>query len=288
MTAGVVGRVALAAVLACVGVLGTACSAATAPTTTGHPSPRSAAAPRVTPPPVHGRFDYQIGGAYTPGRAVRIVDRDRTEPPAAGTYGICYVNGFQTQDDEAGFWTKEHPDLLVDGADGRPVRDPEWPEYVLDTSTPAKRTALLAIVGPWIDGCARAGYRGLEIDNLDSYLRSEKRLALEDDVAFATALVDRAHRDGLAAGQKNTPDLAETGRRTVGFDFAVAEECQRYDECDGYTKAYGDHVIEIEYTDSSRSTFRAACAARGGRISVVLRDRDVVPPSDPAYRSEWC
>ncbi|GAA2748547.1 endo alpha-1,4 polygalactosaminidase [Amnibacterium kyonggiense] len=272
---------AVAALLVCSGLGVSGCTSGAAPAVPD-------AAPSIMTPPVQGRFDYQLGGAYPPASTVRIVDRDRTASPAAGTYTICYVNGFQTQESEADLWTERHPDLLVEDSAGEFVKDPDWPEYVLDISTPAKRSALLRIVGPWIDGCAAAGFRGLEIDNLDSYTRSAGRLTLHDAVEFATALVARAHARGLAVGQKNTAELAATGRKRIGFDFAVTEECQRYAECSAYTRVYGDHVIEIEYTDYSRSVFRAACAARGGRISVILRDRDVVTPASRAYRSETC
>lgn len=40
---------------------------------------------------------------------------------------------------------------------------------------------------------------------------------------------------------------------------------------------YGDPVIEIEYIDTPLSAYTAACAAGGNRISIILRDRDVVP-----------
>lgn len=269
---------AAAAFLACTALLTSACTTISA----------SAGAPAVTLPPVNGRFDYQLGGAYTPQASVRIVDRDRTASPATGKYNICYVNGFQTQDSDANFWTKQHSDLLVKNSSGKPIKDPDWPEYILDTSTAAKRAALLGIVGPWIDGCAAAGYRGLEIDNLDSYTRSAKKLSLQNNIDFATALVARAHAKGLAVGQKNTAELAATGKQKIGFDFAVTEECQRYNECSSYTDVYRDHVIEIEYTDYSRSKYTAACAAQGKRISVILRDRDVVTPSNKAYRYEAC
>lgn len=280
-TRNLLGTAAATAMLACTALVTSACTATAAPA-------HAAAAPSVTLPPVNGQFDYQLGGAYTPQASVQIVDRDRTAAPAAGKYNICYVNGFQTQDSEAEFWTKQHADLLVKDASGKPVRDPDWPEYVLDTSTTAKRDALLGIVGPWIDRCASAGYQGVEIDNLDSYTRSAKKLTLQNNTDFAAALVARAHSKGLAVGQKNTAELAATGRQRIGFDFAVTEECQRYNECSSYTDVYGDHVIEIEYTDYTRAKYTAACAAQGKRISVILRDRDVVTPGNKAYRYEAC
>jgi hypothetical protein len=237
-----------------------------------------------TSPPAHGVFDYQIGAAYPPADSVQIVDRDRGAAAVAGRYNICYLNAFQTQPDEHATWP---PDLVV-LIDGRPVEDPDWPgEWLLDTSTAADRDRIAAIVGGWIDGCARAGYQAIEPDNLDSWTRSHGRLTQADNESFARLLIARAHADGLAIGQKNTPQLGTAGR-ALGFDFAIAEECQVFDECSAYFAAYGAEVIEIEYTDNGRSAFAAACAAQGRDISVILRDRDVVAPSDPAYAYRTC
>lgn len=241
------------------------------------------------PPPVDGRFDYQIGGAYTPDPSVAIVDRDRSEEPVAGTYGVCYVNAFQTQPAEASSWTGSHPDLLLRDGDGRLVEDPDWPgEFFLDISTPAKRAGVAAIVGGWIDGCASAGFDAVEPDNLDTWTRSGGELTEADAVAYATLLAARAHADGLAIAQKNAGSLGSIGRDSVGFDFAIAEECQNHSECEDYTDVYGDDVIEVEYTDNPRTAYTTACAAQGRRISVLLRDRDVVPSGDDAYHDETC
>ena len=62
--------------------------------------------------PSTGRVDYQLGGAYTPPADVSVVARDSTDPPLAGVYSICYLNGFQSQPQQAQFWLDEHPDLL--------------------------------------------------------------------------------------------------------------------------------------------------------------------------------
>lgn len=58
-------------------------------------------------PPVHGKTDYQIGGAYTPASDVAIVHRDRSDPAVPGLYNICYINAFQSQPDEAAWWKSE-------------------------------------------------------------------------------------------------------------------------------------------------------------------------------------
>ncbi|WP_460606469.1 endo alpha-1,4 polygalactosaminidase [Jatrophihabitans fulvus] len=247
------------------------------------------ARPGWRPPPAAGVFDYQIGGPYAPVRAVRIVDRDRSAKPAPGRYSICYVNAFQTQPDENGFWRAKHPTLLL-RVGGKLVQDPGWPgEYILDTSTPAKRAALLRVVGPWIDGCARKGFAAVEPDNLDSWTRRGVRGAItrSDNLWFAYALAHRAHVRGLAIAQKNTVEESSWLRRH-GFDFAVAEECEVYRECGRYARYYGARVLEVEYTDNGRTAFRRACSERHGRASIILRDRDVVARGKAAYRYAYC
>lgn len=224
-------------------------------------------------------FDYQIGGAYDPPAGTRYLARDRGAKPVKGLFNICYVNAFQAQPEEVGWWRRTHPDLLL-SRDGDLVVDEFWDEPLLDISTPTKRAALLGVVGAWMDGCARAGFQAVEPDNLDSFTRSDGLLTVDDADAFAGMLAERAHDLGLQIGQKNTVELV--GR--VRFDFAVVEECQEYDECGVYTRAY-KRVLEIEYT---RKSFEQACAARRRQVSLVLRDREVHAEGEPGYVFERC
>jgi hypothetical protein len=221
--------------------------------------------------------DYQLGGAATPAGNVGIVVRDRTEAPADGLYNVCYVNAFQTQPGERRLWRK-HPGLVLRDDRGRPVVDEAWGEALLDVRTPAKRRALARIVDGWVEGCAAAGYQAVEYDNLDSFTRSDGLVRRTQTLAYARALTRVAHRHGLAAGQKNLADLDGT---RVGFDFAVSEECGRYDECDRYVAHYGTQVLMVEYR---RADFDATCAAYGATHAVVLRDRDLTPDGVHA----WC
>lgn len=252
----------------------------------------------VTVPPANGKFDYQLGGAYTPKADVAIVDRDRTDAPATGKYNICYINGFQTQPGETAWWKKNHPDLLVK-KNGKYLEDPNWPgELLFDTSTAAKRTALMQVVGPWIDGCAAAGFNAVEPDNLDSWTRSSGLLKRANNVAFATLIAARAHQANLAVAQKNAPELSLQGYTKIGFDFAIAEECQVWSECEDYTDVYGKQVYEIEYNDVTEdaggnpvdpiSFYNAACKARGQNISVIYRDRAVTTDTGAGYVYKSC
>lgn len=229
--------------------------------------------------------DYQLGGAYDPADGVGVVGRDRSDEPAEGVYSICYVNGFQTQPGEFDVWPE---DLLLQGDDG-PVFDPDWPdEALLDTSTSAQRDRIAAIVGPWIEGCADAGFQAVEFDNLDTYSRSDDALSLDDNLALATELVGIAHDAGLAAGQKNAAEDAVALHERAGFDFAVVEECAVYSECGAYTDVYGDHVIDIEYTDELPRPFDEVCADPETPRSVVLRDRQLLTAHTDGHVFETC
>jgi hypothetical protein len=247
----------------------------------------SRSAPRELPTATG--FDYQLGGSYEPPGGVTIVTRDSTAKPAAGLYNICYINGFQTQSQDKGFWLTKHPSLVLRSANGTPVADPGWPdEMLLDVSTAAKRARIAAVMAATIDRCSAKGFEAVEFDNLDSYSRSHHAFGLGADLALAVLLVARAHSDGLAAGQKNTPELGSRGRDEGHFDFAVAEECYRYDECAAYTRVYGARVLDVEYTDDLRGTFPHDCASRSRPTMTILRDRNLVPRGAKGYVYARC
>jgi hypothetical protein len=154
---------------------------------------------------------------------------------------------------------------------------------LIDVGTAEKRTAVAAIVGEWIAGCAEAGFDAVEIDNLDSFSRSGGRLEEADAVAAMRLFADASHAAGLAAAQKNSAELV--GRKAdMGTDFVVAEECNTWDECDVYTAAYGDHVIVVEYV---RGDFEKGCRDFPN-LSIVLRDLNLVTPGSDAYVYEGC
>ena len=247
--------------------------------------PAAAKAATWAPPPANAAFDYQIGGPYTPPAGVTVVSRDHTASPAAGLYNVCYVNAFQAQTEDASWWKTNHPDLLLHDAKGNLVIDKDWNEILLDYSTATKRAGLTTIVGGWIDQCAGQGFKGVEPDNLDSYTRSKGLLTESEAVAYAASLSSYAHGKGLAIAQKNDADLSTANARKAGFDFAVAEECADYDECQNYTATYGNHVIVIEY---SQSKFTKACNSYGSTLSIVLRDVDVTTPGSGSYVFKTC
>ena len=220
-------------------------------------------------PPTGTDVDYQLGGNAPLPDHVGIVVRDRNARPSGRAYSVCYVNGFQTQPDEKKFW-KKHLGLVLHKG-GRIVVDENWGEWVLDIRTAAKRERLARIVGRWVQGCADDGYEAVEFDNLDSFLRSRGLISTKQTKLYAGLLVSAAHDAGLAAAQKNRAAWDGT---TVGFDFAIAEECGRWRECGSYVDHYGDGVLVVEYR---RKDFRYTCRHWGDQLPVVLRDLDLSP-----------
>lgn len=254
------------------------------------------AAADIVLPPTSGVFDYQLGGAYDEldlgdgPVGIDVVVRDSTAEPLAGAYSVCYVNGFQTQPDDADLWS-QHEDLLLHDADGELVIDPEWPdEFVLDPGTSGQRDGIVDVIGPVIDGCAAGGFDAVEIDNLDTWTRFDE-IDAEGAHALAAAYVARAHDAGMAIAQKNAAEITEFAHDDLGFDFAVTEECGVWQECASYTDVYGDHVLQIEYPgalEDEGMTFDQVCELPDRAPLTILRDLDLVAAGDDDYAYRAC
>lgn len=248
------------------------------------PCPQASAAP-VSLPPTTGGFDYQLGGSSdTEGLAVVV--RDSSAAPLPRAYNICYINGFQTQPGTD--WVTRHPAALLRDGSGAPVVDAEWPdEYILDPSTAEQRTVILEVLTPTLSRCADNGFDAVEIDNLDTFTRYpgiDRSGALELARSFAAL----AHARGMAIGQKNAAEITGIGRGELGFDFAVAEECAAYDECDAYLGTYGSHVLQIEYADNLPAPFADVCAPGERAPQTILRDRDLTAAGAAGHVYEQC
>ena len=243
----------------------------------------SADALNVMLPPVNAKYDYQRGGPYAPPAGVTVVTRDYKAAKAEGMFNICYVNGFQIERSDEMFWVTSHPDLILRDGNGTPIRDPKTTEILLDTGLAEKRTAIASIVGDSIAQCANIGYPAIQIDNIDSYTRSQGLLTEQQAVYTMKMLSDHAHAMGRAIGQQNGADIVAR-RAELGTDFAVAEECNRNGNCAKYTAGYGDHVIVIEYRQQD---FTAGCTAYPN-LSIVLRDANLVTAGASGYLYDGC
>ncbi|MFE5293881.1 endo alpha-1,4 polygalactosaminidase [Isoptericola sp. NPDC056618] len=265
---------------------GPASSAASSATAPGTP-------PEVSLPPTSGTFDYQLGRAYDEvagATSIDVVVRDATADPLPGAYSVCYVNGFQTQPDQADLWA-DREELLLHDADGDLVVDPDWPdEHVLDPSTADQRAGILEVLGPVVTGCAEDGFDAVELDNLDTWTRFDQ-IDEAGAYALARAYVDLAHGAGLAVAQKNAAEITRVAHDELGFDLAVTEECAAWDECAAYTDVYGDRVLQVEYPDAlddAGLTFEDVCARDDRAPLTILRDRDLVAADEGGYVYDAC
>lgn len=90
-------------------------------------------------PPTSGVFDYQLGGSADhveqddESTQLDVVVHDAREEPLEGAYSICYVNGFQTQPEDAEFW-HDHTDLLLWDGD-EPATGPGWRQRSSDQAS---------------------------------------------------------------------------------------------------------------------------------------------------------
>lgn len=157
---------------------------------------------------------------------------------ARGIRVVCYIS--------AGSYERWRPDARRFPAAvlGRPLAG--WPgERWLDVR---RLDVLGPIVRARLDLCKAKGFDAVEFDNVDGYSnRTGFPLAAADQLRYDRWLAGEAHRRGLSAALKN--DLAQARALEPSFDWALAEECFRYEECGllaPFTAA-GKAVFDVEY-----------------------------------------
>ena len=74
----------------------------------------------------------------------------------------------------------------------------------------------------------------------------------------------------------------------IGRDPHRIEDAWQYLYRGAYTDFYGEHVLQIEYTDNLPDGFDVVCADPDRAPLTILRDRDLVGPDDAAYAYEQC
>ncbi|WP_328990168.1 endo alpha-1,4 polygalactosaminidase [Kribbella sp. NBC_01245] len=228
-------------------------------TPTPSPSPSSSTSRPSTPTPRRSPASYQRWSPR-PGTAwqwqldgtldlsidvpVYDVDGERTtkaqvdELHRRGRRAICYVN--------VGAYENFRPDkarfpaqVLGKTMDGWP--DERW----LDI----RRWDLLApIMAARFGACRAKGFDAIEPDNVDAYSNeSGFPLTASDQLRYNRRIAMLAHRIGLSVGLKN--DLEQVRALQPSFDFAVNEECMKYDECALLTpfRQAGKAVLHVEY-----------------------------------------
>ena len=107
---------------------------------------------------------------------------------------------------------------------------------------------LLPLMEKRVANCKAKGFDAVEPDNVDGYSNATGfPLTAADQIAYNKGLADLAHKYGLGIALKNDPD--QVTALEPFFDFSVAEECAKYNECDGYAPftTAGKAVLHVEY-----------------------------------------
>jgi hypothetical protein len=114
-----------------------------------------------------------------------------------------------------------------------------------------------------MDMAKSKGCDGLEPDNVDGYAnKSGFPLTSADQINYNTFLADQAHARGMIVALKNATDLVSS--LVSKFDFAVVEECFRYNECSMYSPFIQQNkaVLNAEYTSYSSSICTEAASLK--------------------------
>ncbi|MEU6351450.1 endo alpha-1,4 polygalactosaminidase [Streptomyces sp. NPDC047072] len=190
-------------------------------------------------------WQWQLDGKLDTSVDVAVYDIDGVENSKAtvdrlhrdGRKVVCYIN--------VGAWEDFRPDK---GAFPRSVLGDSngWEgERWLDIR---RRNVLRPIMAERMDMCRAKGFDAVEPDLVDGYANDTGfPLSAADQLAYNRMIADLAHDRGLAVGLKN--DLDQIPQLLRHFDFAVNEECAKYDECEAlspFVKA-GKAVFHVEY-----------------------------------------
>jgi hypothetical protein len=196
-------------------------------------------APRTT-------WQWQLSPPVDESVAAEMYDIDLEDSPASlvaslrskGRRVVCYLSAGSRED-----W---RPDASAFPAGVLGERLDGWPrERWLDIRR-------LDVLGPImerrLDECRAKGFDGVEADNVDGYKNASGfALRASDQLAYNRFLAREAHARGLSIGLKN--DLDQVAALEPDFDWALNEECFRYDECEAlapFVRA-GKAVFNVEY-----------------------------------------
>lgn len=197
-------------------------------------------------PPRATSWQWQLTGTLDLNVNAAMFDVDLFDTPAStvaalharGRRAICYLS--------AGTWENWRPDAARFPSEvlGNVVSG--WPdERWLDI----RRIDVLApIMEARLDQCREKGFDGVEPDNVDGYANpSGFPLRPADQIRYNRWLAEAAHARGLSVGLKN--DLDQIPQLVDVFDWALAEQCFEYDECERLQPfvAAGKAVFVVEY-----------------------------------------
>jgi hypothetical protein len=225
------------------------------------PTPSSAPVAGWWHPKAGMSWQWQLTGTIDTSVNVEVYDLDAFTTPAgtvsalkaAGRHTICYVNAGAKEDfrPDAGRFPTSVVGKALEGWPGEKWLDIRRWDVIEPVLTERFKT------------CRSKGFDAVEPDNLDGYSNSSGfPLTADDQLAYNRHVADLAHRMNLAVGLKN--DVEQAATLAPAFDFAVNEECARYQECETLRvfTAAGKPVFHVEY-DLDTGQFCPAAKALG-------------------------
>jgi hypothetical protein len=235
-------------------------SPSTSPSPSPSPSPTPTSSSSALSIPAGTKWYWQLQGTVNTGVAAKVYDIDLYDNSAStfsalkqsGHTVICYFS--------AGTWENWRPDANLFPASALGSNVSGWQgEKWLDV----RDSTVRSIMAQRMDLAKSKGCDGLEPDNVDGYSnKSGFPLTMQDQINFNTFLADQAHARGMIVALKNSTDLVSS--LVSKFDFAVVEECFRYNECSAYTPfiSEGKAVLNAEYTSYSSSVCSQAASLK--------------------------
>ncbi|MGC4118301.1 MAG: endo alpha-1,4 polygalactosaminidase [Myxococcales bacterium] len=195
-------------------------------------------------------WQWQLQGTIDTSFDVAMYDVDLFETPqatidalhAAGRTVICYFSAGSYEDfrSDKGDFPAPVIGKAMDGWAGE-----SW----LDVSN----AALQPVMKARLDLAAQKRCDGVEPDNMDGYQNDTGfSLTAADQLAYNRFIASEAHARGLSVGLKN--DIDQLDDLVADFDWALNEECVKYDECEGYTTSFiaaNKAVFHVEYGTAS-------------------------------------
>jgi PPE-repeat protein len=180
---------------------------------------------------------------------------------SAGRRVVCYFS--------AGSYEPDRPDSDALAKTGLGSTLDGWPdEKWLDIRSSAVRDIMKAR----LDLAASKGCDGVEPDNVDGYDNSNGLgLTEQNQVDYNQFLASEGHSRKLSVGLKNSLGLVT---KLVGsFDWALNEECLKYDECSSLTPfiSAGKAVFHCEYASSASGI----CDKKPQGFSTIIKNLDL-------------
>jgi hypothetical protein len=180
---------------------------------------------------------------------------------SAGRRVVCYFS--------AGSYEPDRPDSDALAKTGLGSTLDGWPdEKWLDIRSSAVRDIMKAR----LDLAASKGCDGVEPDNVDGYDNSNGLgLTEQNQVDYNQFLASEGHTRKLSVGLKNSLGLVT--KLVASFDWALNEECLKYDECSSLTPfiSAGKAVFHCEYASSASGI----CDKKPQGFSTIIKNLDL-------------